>query len=167
MEDWLTQRIGANEVKALAEAAKDSKVMDYLVEKVHSLEPREAWNAAWTLTHFDDEQISRLLERRDEFIDLAMQTDNVSLRRLMLTIVERMPMDKANFRTDFLDFCLEHMALPSEAAGIQSLCMKMAHRQCSIYPELLPEFISTLSLMQDGYAKCVMHNRNKFLKEIL
>ena len=59
-----------------------------------------------------------------------------------------LPMDSELMRTDFLDFCLLHMHMPEEPPGVQSLCMKLAHRMCLPYPELLHEFYETLSLMQ-------------------
>ena len=38
-----------------------------------------------------------------------MQTDNSSVRRLTLNIIERLEMNEDDLRTDFLDFCFEHM----------------------------------------------------------
>ena len=98
----------------------------------------------------------------NEFIDQAMQTDNSSVRRLSLNVVERLRMSEDDLRTDFLDFCFEHMMDVDEYPGIQSVCMKLAFRMCSFYPELMDELKRTLEAMEIDYykpaVKCV-HTR--------
>ncbi len=156
-------RIGISDVKAMSQEARCPEVMKKIVDTVHSDDPVEARNAAWVMTHFTDEQVMMLMPRQNEFIDLILTTGNSSLRRLLLNIIERQEIKEENLRTDFLDFCLEHTSSPTEQPGIQSLCMKLAYRQCRFYPELMEEFRNMLQLMQDGYAKSVMGLRRKFL----
>ena len=85
--------------------------------------------------------------------DQAMQTENSSVRRLTLNIIERLKMDKDDLRIDFLDFCYEHMVSIEEFPGIQTLCMKLAYRMCSFYPELMDELKRTLEAMEIDYYK--------------
>ncbi len=54
---------------------------------------------------------------------------------------------------DFLDFCFEHTASIEEFPGIQTLCMKLAYRMCSFYPELMDELKRTLEAMEIAYYK--------------
>ena len=125
---------------------------------------RVARSALWGLTKASKEELSQLQVIYDELIDLAMQTDNSSVRRLSLNIIERLEMNEANLRTDFLDFCFEHMINLGELPGIQSICMKLANRMCKFYPELMEEFKRTLESMDIEYykpaVKCV---RNRIL----
>ena len=125
---------------------------------------RVARSALWGLTKASKEELSQLQVIYDELIDLAMQTDNSSVRRLSLNIIERLEMNEANLRTDFLDFCFEHMINLGELPGIQSICMKLAYRMCKFYPELMEEFKRTLMYMDIEYykpaVKCV---RNRIL----
>ena len=125
---------------------------------------RVARSALWGLTKASKEELSQLQVLYDELIDLAMQTDNSSVRRLSLNIIERLEMNEANLRTDFLDFCFEHMINLGELPGIQSICMKLAYRMCKFYPELMEELMRTLESMEIGYykpaVKCV---RNRIL----
>ena len=93
----------------------------------------------WGLTKAKDEELSELQVILNELIDQAMQTENSSVRRLTLNIIERLKMDEDDLRTDFLDFCFEHMVSIEEFPGIQTLCMKLAYRMCSFYPELMDE----------------------------
>lgn len=53
-----------------------------------------------------------------------------------------------DLRTDFLDFCLNHMIDPEEYPGIQSLCMKLAYRMAQFYPELMEELLRTVKGME-------------------
>lgn len=147
----------------MAQSATDYEQLNSLVDGIHDEDPVTARNTAWAMTHLSDERVALLQPRRNEFIDLAMHTDSTPLRRLLLNIIERQAFDEQALRTDFLDFCLEHMASPAETPGVQTLCMKLAHRFCSFYPELMKEFTEILQMMDSDYATCVKCLRRKML----
>jgi Zn finger protein HypA/HybF involved in hydrogenase expression len=127
---------------------------DYLVAR----------SALWGLTKASKAELSQLQEILNKFIDQAMQTDNSSVRRLSLNIVERLEMNEEDLRTDFLDFCLDHMIDVEEFPGIQSVCMKLAFRMCKFYPELMDELKRTLETMEiDYYKPAVKCVRNRIL----
>ena len=114
---------------------------------------RVARSALWGLTKAKDEELSELQVILNELTDQAMQTGNSSVRRLTLNIIERLKMDEDDLRTDFLDFCFEHMVSIEEFPGIQTLCMKLAYRMCSFYPELMDELKRTLEAIEIDYYK--------------
>ena len=114
---------------------------------------RVARTALWGLTKAKDEELSELKVIYNELIDLAMQTENSSVRRLTLNIIEKLKMDEDDLRTDFLDFCFEHMVSIEEFPGTQTLCMKLAFRMCTFYPELMDELKRTLEAMEIEYYK--------------
>ena len=123
-----------------------------------------ARSALWGLTKASREELSQLQVILDKFIDQAMQTDNSSVRRLSLNGVERLQMSEDDLRTDFLDFCFDHMMDVEEYPGIQSVCMKLAFRMCSFYPELMDELKRTLEAMEiDYYKPAVKCVRNRIL----
>ena len=125
---------------------------------------RVARSALWGLTKATDEELSELQVILDELIEQAMHTGDSSVRRLTLNIIERLKMEEDDLRTDFLDFCLEHMASIEEFPGIQTLCMKLAYRMCSFYPELMDELKRTLEAMEiDYYKPAVKGLRQKIL----
>ena len=127
---------------------------DYLVAR----------SALWGLTKASKAELSQLQEILNKFIDQAMQTDNSSVKRLSLNIVERLEMYDDDLRTDFLDFCLDHMIDVEEFPGIQSVCMKLAFRMCKFYPELMDELKRTLETMEiDYYKPAVKCVRNRIL----
>ena len=125
---------------------------------------RVARSALWGLTKANVKELSQLQVILNELIDLAMQTDSSSVRRLSLNLIERLKMDEDDLRTDFLDFCLEHMLSVKEFPGIQSICMKLAYRMCQFYPELMDELKRTIEGMDIEYYKpAVKGLRNKIL----
>lgn len=114
---------------------------------------RVARTALWGLTKAKDEELSELKVIYNKLIDQAMQTENSSVRRLTLNIIEKLKMDEDDLRTDFLDFCFEHMVSIEEFPGTQTLCMKLAFRMCTFYPELMDELKRTLEAMEIDYYK--------------
>lgn len=120
---------------------------------MHSDDGRVARNAFWVLTKATDQELSQLQGMLHELMDLAINTENSAVRRLSLNIIERLKMEEDDLRTDFLDFCLEHMADVDELPGIQSISMKLAYRMCKFYPELMDEFKVTLESMETEYYK--------------
>ena len=125
---------------------------------------RVARSVLWGLTKASKEELSQLRVILNEIIDQAMQTENSSVRRLSMNIVERLEMHEEDLRTDFLDFCFEHMMDVEEFPGIQSVCMKLAFRMCKYYPELMDELKRTLEAMEiDYYKPAVKCVRNRIL----
>ena len=138
----LCSSLGGADVRTLAKEVPCS----LLLPRLYDEDIRVARNAAWVLTHKPVSQIRTL--PYNGLIDLTMATPDTSLRRLTLNLVEKQEITEEAMRTDFLDFCLLHMHMPEEPPGVQALCMKLAHRMCLPYPELMHEFYETLSLMQ-------------------
>ena len=114
---------------------------------------RVARSALWGLTKASDDELSQLQVLLNELIDQAMQTENSSVRRLTLNVIERLELTEDDLRIDFLDFCMEHMVAGDEFPGVQTLCMKLAYRMCSFYPELLEEFMRIVDAMEIDYYK--------------
>ena len=156
----LRESLGGAEVRALAREVPCSLLLPCLAEEE---DIRVARNAAWVLTHKSPTEIRTLPQ--DGLIDLSLATPDTSLRRLTLCLIERQGIAAEEVRTDFLDFCLEHMADIEEFPGIQSLCMKIAYRMCRFYPELMDEFMRTIDSIELSYYKpalrCVVNRIKK------
>ncbi len=139
--------------------------VDFARDFAFSPDPMVARNALWILTKANADEFRQLQPLLDQLIDQSIATEHSSVRRLSLNIVERLQLDKEQLRTDFLDFCLQHMAQLDEPPGVQAVCMKLAHRMCAFYPELGQELSRTLLIMDQSYykpaVKCVI---NRMLK---
>ena len=164
-EDRLRQTFsegGAQEIYQEVKASGD--FLGFAHRYVFSEDYLVARSALWGLTKASREELSQLQVILDKFIDQAMQTDNSSVRRLSLNVVERLELKEEDLRTDFLDFCFEHMMDVEEYPGIQSVCMKLAFRMCKYYPELMDELKRTVETMEiDYYKPAVKCVRNRIL----
>ncbi len=146
------------------EVRNHNDFIGFTKQYMHDEDYHVARNALWSMTKATDNELSQLQPIYNELIDLAMTTKNSSVCRLTLNIIERLQMEEDDLRSDFLDFCLERMTDMEELPGIQSLAMKLAHRMCKFYPELMDELIRTLKAMEmDFYKPAVKSVRNKIL----
>lgn len=162
------ERLGVLEVKRLCDGLCGRDELMQLADCVLAEDDHVARNAAWVLTHCHDEAVACLQGYTDRLIDRAMHTDSSSLRRLTLHLLERLDYGAEELRTDFLDFCLEHMQRMDEPSGVQSLCMKIALKLCRLYPELEEELMHILQNMEMTYYQAgVKSLRNRILKGAL
>ena len=153
---------GAQEIYQEVKSTGD--FLSFARQYAFSQDHRVARSVLWGLTKASKEELAQLQVILNEIIDQAMQTENSSVRRLSLNVVERLEMSEEDLRTDFLDFCFEHMIDIGEYPGIQSVCMKLAFRMCSFYPELTDELKRTLEAMEiDYYKPAVKCVRNRIL----
>ena len=164
-EDRLRQTFsegGAQEIYQEVKASGD--FLGFARQYAFSEDYLVARSALWGLTKASKEELSQLLVILNELINQAMQIENSSVRQLSLNIIERLEMSENDLRTDFLDFCFEHMIDVEELPGIQSVCMKLAFRMCKFYPELMDELKRTLEAMEiDYYKPAVKCVRNRIL----
>lgn len=125
-------------------------------------------NALWVLTKAGKDELSPLHDLLNPLVELAMQTENSSVRRMLLCVVERLNMTEDDLRTDFLDFCFDQMMNLEAPPAIQAVCMKLAYRMCCFYPELTDELTRTLESMEtDFYKPAVRCVRNRVLNGTL
>lgn len=154
--------LGVEDVKWLAKVMPTEELLEF----IFSDNSRVAKNAAWAMMHKKDSDVRQLPQNR--LIDLILNTKDISIKRNVLSLVERQEIKEDQMRTDFLDFCLEHMVMLEEPPGVQSLCLKLAYRMCELYPELKHEFDETLKLMHKEFYKPGMaHLINKCQKGML
>ncbi|MBR1785099.1 MAG: hypothetical protein IJ760_06660 [Bacteroidales bacterium] len=142
------------------QAHADSGVRRRLFEALHSADTTEARNAAWALTQLPPSDNTLIAARRNDLADIATTTTDTSLRRMVLALLERLEWTPADVRTNLLDFCLDRLSDPAEPCGVRALCVKLAHKQCHHWPELLNELGQTLSAMdadalKPGLRHCV------------
>ena len=157
-----------DDIKALAHKAHgDAEERKRLFGTMLSAEGREAYFAAWTLTHLPPSDNGFIDEHREALVQLAVGTSEIPLRRLSLALLERLEWEIDDVRTDLLDFCLEHMMLADEPYGVRSLCIKLAWLQCRHYPELKAELRQCLLLMEPSELGAgVKHTRGKILGKL-
>lgn len=153
------------EIKAAAALAhRDTAYRDELFRQACSDTGRQSVEAAWALTHLPKSDIDFIGSHREELTETALKTENVSLRRLTLALLERLEWREEDVRTDLLDFCFEHLMSPKETYGVRALCAKIAYAQCRHYAELREELRQSLLFIDPAtIGSGLKHCRNKIL----
>ncbi len=153
------------DIKALALSAhNDPDKREQLFHAMLGGENKDAYYAAWALTHLPSEDNIYINMYRARLADFAITTPDTSMRRLSLVLLERLEWTIDDMRTDLLDFCLDHMMQPDEPYGVKALCIKLAYLQCRHYPELKAELRQVLLLMEPSELGAgVKHTRKKVL----
>ena len=154
-----------NDVKALAHKAHtDAVIRQSMFEDVLADDGRRSSLAAWVLTHLPSDDDVFVDSHRDDLVHVALSTSDTSLRRLALTLLNRLEWPKEAVRTDFLDFTLEHLSSPDEPYGVRSLCIKLAFAQCVHYSELREELRQVLLMIEPSeIGPGIRNTRNKIL----
>lgn len=145
----LGNRIGTREIgflKTLICDKNEAPGVDCLFNLVADDDERVGYNALWVLTHLHSAFMPAIASHRDFLINKLLRTDHTGQKRLILNLLERLPVNKQNLRTDFLDYCLSKIN-SGEPYAIRSLCIKLAFKQCRLYPELLAEFKQVIGMI--------------------
>ena len=165
----LCKRIFRREILYLCSVIRNSD-NDRSIETLYNLvaddDDRVAYNALWIFSHLTTEDSRWLLTRRNELIDQLLVETHVGKERLILTLLERQPVEKENIRTDYLDFCLSSIN-SAKPYAIRALCLKQAFAQCRHYPELVQELIACINIMEPFEIYPGMRSaRNNILKQL-
>lgn len=166
--------IHIDEIKAMAKAAHSNEtVREGLFADIFADDRETAVQAAWALTHLPAMDNHYIAVHRKRLIDIATTTPDVSLRRITLTLLNRLEWNTENvddlpeYYVALLDFCFEHFMMPEEPYGVRSVCMKLAYKLSLPYPELLGELRQSLLLIEPSdLGTGVRHTRNIILNEI-
>ena len=168
IEATLAKKLRVEDVRLLA---FDQKNFPLLLNLTSHHDRRIASNAAWALTLIPKDEAARLVAQDSErLVDIAISTNDHTLRRLLLTLLCLHDFKKDQLRTDFIDFCMETAVSPDEKPGTQVAAMKLAFKQCRNYPELLEELrlllISTDNLITSpAFENCKKKILQKILKQ--
>lgn len=129
-------------VRLAAEAAQDAERFDEVLRLTSDPEPRVSWRAIWVCGKISEKHPERFAPVADELIRRLTACRRDGSRRLWLAILHNVyahsvPDDE--FPADLLDYCLEHMLLPQESAGVQALAIRTAFVLCRREADLLGE----------------------------
>ncbi len=172
LRNSLTERLHIRDIKFLCMevcAPGNEGLCAHLLELISAPNDRVAYNALWILTHFSAAHRVRLIPYRNRFIDILLATKHDGKRRLLLNLLEAMPCDIEDIRTDYLEFCMSNIISQAPYA-VRAFCIKQAFAQCRHYPELIDELYDTLQLLRQselspGLKSVVKHTLKKIACE--
>lgn len=151
-EDILKERLNKRDIMYLCAAccdAPDDSAKTELFSLAGHPDDRIGYNALWVFTHFPPKDIAWLQGKRDALIETVLHTRYTGRRRLALTLLQRLPAEAADMRTDYLDFCLSKIN-SAEPYAIRALCLRQAFARCRLYPELMSELKAVTELMESA-----------------
>lgn len=152
LEKRLEERLHLGDIRQISAACCDVQkdaMKDELFSLVSHTDDRVGYNALWIFTHFPAEDMKWLVAKRVVLTNLVLKTDHVGKRRLILTLLEHLPIKMEDIRTDYLDFCLSKIN-STEPYAIRALCLKQSYAMCRFYPELMAELKNQIELMEYG-----------------
>ena len=148
LKTQLSKRIGMNQVRQLLlHIGGDEKSIKELYGLIFEEDVTTSFQALWVCTHLNEQDKRLLFDKQNQLIDLVMNSTHTGKRRILLNVLCRQPVPE-EFRTDFLDFCLERMMSKQELPATQMLCMKLAYEMCRHIPELLQEYRNLIEIME-------------------
>ena len=104
-------------------------------------------------------------------MEIVKNTPHEKTRRLLLSILEKQKIDTINIDTTFLDYCLNNILSAETPAATRVLCIKLAYKQSTAYPELLSELKNLLEIMDDTMLapslRCAKKNTLKAINSTL
>ena len=148
----LSKRIDIKTIQSLCLSIRQSRqsaLLNQLFSLAFDKDSRVSYNALWVLSHLNSDEINSLNDRRNQIIDQLLLTDHTGIKRLSLSLLNRLPLSADNMRSDFLDYCFAHIC-STDPYAIRALCLKLVFSHCKIYPELTTELLSHLELMGYG-----------------
>ncbi len=127
----------------------DDSEKEMLYKLIFDENDKVAQNALWIMTHFTLDENKWLYVKHHELINESMSTQDVTKRRLLLTLLERQPFSASDIRADFFDFCMKHALMTVEPVSVKVLCFKLAYAMAVHFPELQAELCHELEMMSD------------------
>ena len=146
----LTVRLTKDDIQEMCRITQgehNHRFKEELYALTNDTDRRVATNALWLFQHFAKADNERLYAKHHELIDRSLTTSDATVLRLTLSLLLRQPFEESQVRTDFIDYCLDHLTDARQPYAIRSQCMKLAYLQMRYWPELLDELKRTLELV--------------------
>ena len=146
----LTVRLTKDDIQEMCRITQgdhNHRFKEELYALTNDTDRRVATNALWLFQHFAKADNEWLYAKHDDLIDHCLATSDATKLRLTLSLLLRQPFEESQVRTDFIDYCLDHLTDARQPYAIRSQCMKLAYLQMRYWPELLDELKRTLELV--------------------
>ncbi|MDE6295268.1 MAG: hypothetical protein K2M03_04305, partial [Muribaculaceae bacterium] len=81
-------------------------------------------------------------------INILLTSTDITINRMLLTLLRNMEYSPEEIRIDFLDYCLSKINAESEPYAIRCFSLYTAYKMCIHFPELIAELENHLEMMQ-------------------
>lgn len=140
-EELLSDTLHKEDVNRFASIiGEDYAQFQKLYKLIRSEDSSLSRKATWIVSKVSNVHPEWFEPLRKEMLELIQTPGMVhGTVRQLLYVFNEIPMEDP-IDVELLDFCLNNMFNPQYEPGIQSLCLKIAHRRCLTEPELQREF---------------------------
>lgn len=150
--------------------ARDAVMSESVAEEVFRLslsaDEKIAWHALWVCDVMASLRPELLEGRREQFQKMLLRGDQNGKKRLLLSILFKMSVDK-DFSIEVLNKCLDDMVSLRQPPAVCAVAMKLAYKMCLFYPDLMSEFRAILDSMEDDFLPpAVRSTRRNLLKDM-
>ena len=166
----LSQKLSKEELLSYAKTVNPyncDKILPLIAEKDKYL----SGNSAYMFLYAGTTTEIWLAGQTAFIMDAIQTTTDEKTKRLLMSILLKLKFNTVNIDVKFLNYCLENIVPPKQSCAIRSLCIKLAFKLSTSYPELLTELKMILESM-DGYTlnpsvACARKNTLKNINSIL
>jgi hypothetical protein len=97
-----------------------------------------AWHAAWVMDHYTDSDLDDFAPHLSKAYKVVLESDSESQIRIFLKVLGKYPLVD-DYEVALYDFCKKKLLSNTVAVGVKANSMKLIHKICQKYPELLDE----------------------------
>ena len=163
LSSTLSRKIIDNIVESVLSFPDDFPILFSLIKDENE---KVSWRAAWACEKLCNQYPELFMGKRSELRELSMRTKHEGTKRLILSILYKLPVDKP-ISIEFLNACMDWMFSPKESIAVQSLSIKLSYQQCMAEPDLLPELKVYLEHVElDYYSKAIETTVKNVLKRL-
>ncbi len=144
------RRLSTHDIIAVCIATtgrKGNDAKEELYRLTLDADAQTAFNALRIFTHFDSYDLRWFGDKHQELIGRALAETNQGKLRMLLTLLLRLPFYADQLDTAFLDLCVRLFTNTSLPYATRALCMKLAGKQMTPFPELTDELDITIQLL--------------------
>ncbi len=167
-EKELSEALSKKVIDAVVQSVMEQPALyDELYKLVESSDSKVAWRAAWALSHLCAKDSSFFTpERTKKIFSLLLETENESIQRTFLFIIEKLSL--ADYPVELINRCFEWMLAPQKPAAIQVYCMYILVNLCKQYPEFIDELVVSLENAETSfYSKGFVSARKNATKKLV
>lgn len=162
----LLQKLSKDEILSYAKIINlynCDKILPLIAEKDKYLSA----NTAYIFLHASKATEIWLAGQTSFIMDAVQTITDEKTKRLLMSILLKLKFNTVYIDVKFLNYCLENIVSPKQSCAIRSLCIKLAFKLSTSYPELLTELKMILESI-DSYAlnPSVASARKNTLKKI-
>jgi len=147
VRERLSERLSEFDIsKLIASTRGNLRFADVLYNLIEDQNEAVAFMALRVLCRFSADSLLFLSDRSDELVDSLLSEQNAGKRRMLLSLLYKLPVSEAYKRVDFIDLCFSGIN-SAEPPAIRALCLKHCHALVDIYPWLSDELKSAIDLL--------------------